>query len=887
MDYNSIKSYFKIKEDHGDKCKAICPAHPDREASLSIGYDGEDNKTLIYCHAGCETIDVIERVGLKITDLFDRELIKENAGSKQNNIEAVYQYKDKENNLAFEKIRFKGKKFSQRRLIDGQTIWGLEKGTYYETFPGSNSFSWKKPKKNPEDAKSIEVEGTEPVLYNLPALLDAAENNKTIFIVEGEKDADNVSSLGLVATCNFDGASKSTQKTKWKKIYNEFFRNAKVVLLPDNDEPGQAHMDSIAKSLHGIAESIKIINLAELPDKGDVSDWLKIGHTKDELLAIVKQTQVWSPEDSGIVEEDNYGIYERNNSYCKWVKDDLQSVSNFIINVNSVIVADTEVYINAVFLNTLGEKMEKTFLTEAFDSIKQLRATLSNPYFSFWGNDKELQTIRNMIFSKDHKHKIGVKCIGFHKINGNDVFVSTDGVIDSDGNKVEDVVMLDDYTETTTNLLTVEPITADELRVLAKNLFNFNRLGITATVLGYTAGTFLAEKLRNRNIKYNHLMVEGPPGSGKSQTVEAIITGILGVEREDILDIGQCTNFALTKASSSSNVIPLILNEYKPNKIGPIKVNLVSTIMRNSYDNSGVRKGTANLKKNKEFNYRAPMIVVGESGMSETANVERSLKVMFYKKSHTTERFAAMAELKEDRSLLNKFGRLLLNLALKKDSKELAEKHKKLFIQMAKVSIRDDRVKESISNCILGLALVKEAFKAVNLDIEQETGYKMSELIDAVRDTASDDLLMGAEGSKNVIDLTLETLNRMAINNVLVNKCDYDAVMDKDGEFVLRLNYKAFYDRFLKYCKDNKIEHEVLQIESFEQQLSNMDYCKASKKGVKFKLNNSFNETKNFRSMIIFADKLKERNIDVDYMIDNKLTESELKVVGLSNASEG
>lgn len=885
MDYNSIKGYFKIKEDHGDKCKAICPAHPDKEASLSIGYDRHENKTLIYCHAGCETKDVLDRVGLKITDLFDKELIKEN--SKEDNIEAVYKYRDKDENVVFEKVRFKGKKFSQRRTVNRQIVWGLDKGTYYETFPGSNNFSSKKPKKNPDNAKTIEMEGVEPVLYNLPALLKAIENNRFIFIVEGEKDVDNVNKLGLTATCNFDGASKSTQKTKWRKEYNETFRNAKVVLIPDNDDPGRAHMLSVANNLNGIAESIKIIYLSEIPEKGDISDWLKIGHAKEELLALVKQTQVWSPEDLSEPEDDNdFGIYERNNAYCKLVKGDLQPISNFIINVNSVIVADNEVYINAVFLNTLGEKMEKTFLTEAFDSIKQLRAMLSNPYFSFWGNDKELQTIRNIIFSKDHKHKIGVKCIGFHKINGEEVFVSTDGVIDSKGNEVEDVVMLDDYTEITTNLLTVEPITDDELKIIAKDLFSFNRIGITATVLGYAAGTFLAEKLRSQNIKYNHLMVEGPPGSGKSQTVESVITGILGVEREDILDIGQCTNFALTKASSSSNVIPLILNEYKPNKIGPIKVNLVSTIMRNSYDNSGVRKGTANLKKNKEFNYRAPMIVVGESGMSETANVERSLKVMFYKKSHTTERFAAMANLKQNRTLLNKFGRLLLNLALKKDSKELAEKHKKLFIQMAKVSIRDDRVKESIVNCILGLALLKEAFKEVSLDIEQESGYRMSELIDAVRDTASEDLLMGAEGSKNVIDLTLETLNRMAINNVLVNKCDYDAVMDKDGDYVLRLNYKAFYDRFLKYCKDNKIEHEVLQIESFEQQLSNMDYIKASKKGVKFKLNTGFSETKTFRSMILYVDKLRDRNIDVDFMVDNKLTESELKVVGTVNQSE-
>lgn len=880
MDYSSIKAHFRIKEEHGNKCKAICPAHPDKEASLSIAYDGSKGGTALFCHAGCETSDIVSAAGLKIRDLFDKPLQKDSEGkaNTSSNIEAVYQYKDKDGNVLFEKVRFRPKRFSQRRTVKGLTIWGLEAGTYYETFPGSKNFSMKERKNN----TAVEVEAVQPVIYNLPAVVEGINYNQTIYIVEGEKDVDNVNKLGLIATCNFDGASKSVRKPKWRREYNETFRGAKVVLIPDNDDPGRAHMENIAENLYDIAESIKIINLPGLSPKGDISDWLQVDHTKEELITIVQQTAVWSKNEGPEPDPDNdiLGVYERGCSYYKFVKKDFHQISNFIIKVQSVIQSDSEVYINAIFHNVYGERMEKTFLTEAFDSIKQLRAMLNNPYFTFWGVDKDLQTIRNIIFSKEHKHKIGVKCIGFHKVNGKDVFVSTDMAIDREGNKVDNVVMLDDYVETITNLLSVDPITADELKSIAKDLFNFNRLGITATILGYTAGTFLAEKLRDKNIKYNHLMIEGTPGSGKSQTVENVITGLLGVGREDILDIGQCTSFALTKTSSSSNMIPLILNEYKPNRIGTIKVNLVSTIMRNSYDNSGVRKGTANLKKNKEFSYRAPLILIGESGMSETANIERSLKVMFYKKSHTTERFTAMANLKDNRLLLNKLGRSLLNLALKKDSKELSEKHRKLVIQMAKINIRDDRIKESIANCILGIALIREVFKSLNLDFEQETGVKMSELVDEIGHTAGEDLLMGAEGSKNVIDLTLETMNRMAINSVIIDKCDYDTVIDKDGDFILKLNYKAFYDRFLRYCKDNRIEHEVLQLESFEQQLSNMEYCKASKKVMKFNIKYESGETKSFRGMVLYVDKLRERNIDIDFMVDTDISKRELKVIG-------
>ena len=290
MDYGTIKSYFKIKEDHGNRAKAICPAHPDKEASLSINYDEKENKTLLYCHAGCETKEILDRVGLKITDLFDKPM-DSNTKSKGRNIEKVYQYRDPEGNVLFEKIRFIPKQFSQRRYVKGMTIWGLEKGKYYETYSGSNEYSMKERL----GAKTIEVEGVEPVLYNLPELLQAIKDDKEVYIVEGEKDADNLKKWDITATCNFDGASKSSQKVKWKKEYNNCFKGAKVIVLHDNDDSGKAHAESVAASLSGIAEYVKCPELPGLDEKGDFSDWQGEGHTKDELIAMVDSAEHWDP----------------------------------------------------------------------------------------------------------------------------------------------------------------------------------------------------------------------------------------------------------------------------------------------------------------------------------------------------------------------------------------------------------------------------------------------------------------------------------------------------------------------------------------------------------------------------------------------------------------
>lgn len=289
MDFKSILERFNVKELHEDVAKAICTAHPDKEASLSIKYDKTEGKTILYCHAGCETRNILSNVGLKISDLFDRPLDKTSGNS---NIEAIYNYKNENGDILFSKVRFKPKKFAQKRIIDGATVWGLDGGTYYETFAGGNNWS----KKKRDNAAIKKFPSCEPVLYNLPQLINAIKQGNEVYIVEGEKDSDNVNKLGLVATCNFDGASKSNQNQKWKKEYNKYFTEADVILIPDNDDSGRGLMNSIAENLNGIAKSIKIINLPEVSEKGDISDWLNMGHTKVELQDLIHKTELWTKE---------------------------------------------------------------------------------------------------------------------------------------------------------------------------------------------------------------------------------------------------------------------------------------------------------------------------------------------------------------------------------------------------------------------------------------------------------------------------------------------------------------------------------------------------------------------------------------------------------------
>ncbi|MCX7428817.1 MAG: hypothetical protein NTW96_24725, partial [Planctomycetia bacterium] len=68
----------------------------------------------------------------------------------------------------------------------------------------------------------------------------------------------------------------------------------------DNDDAGRKHGQQVARSLQGLATSVKVVALPGLPPKGDVSDWLDDGHTVDELLAIVEAAPEWEPKDEPV-----------------------------------------------------------------------------------------------------------------------------------------------------------------------------------------------------------------------------------------------------------------------------------------------------------------------------------------------------------------------------------------------------------------------------------------------------------------------------------------------------------------------------------------------------------------------------------------------------------
>jgi putative DNA primase/helicase len=123
-----------------------------------------------------------------------------------------------------------------------------------------------------------------PILYNLPELITA--NDQHIFITEGEKDADNVSNLGFVATTNVGGCGK------WREQYNKYFQGRRVVIAQDNSDDGKAHGRDVANNLLGVAKSVTLLPPFEGYNERDISDWIKEDDgDRKKLLKLITQTK--------------------------------------------------------------------------------------------------------------------------------------------------------------------------------------------------------------------------------------------------------------------------------------------------------------------------------------------------------------------------------------------------------------------------------------------------------------------------------------------------------------------------------------------------------------------------------------------------------------------
>ena len=263
-----LEKLRKIKRTGTEEWMAQCPCpnHEDNKPSLSLKDVGD--KLLMRCHAGCDTSDVLSALGLSWSALFDNEKPETYDGFHTTcegmPLTDIYEYKD---------------------LKGEETCYYVLR---YEDGEGNKTF---RPWRNENGTPMIGMGDTDSLPYRISGVASSSADDP-IIIPEGEKDADTLHREGFIATTNPFGA------TNWKLEYGEYFLNRNIFVIPDDDESGREHASKVVEMLSGIATRVSILELPNLPGKKtgeDVTDWMREGHTAEELHQLIREAEQTAP----------------------------------------------------------------------------------------------------------------------------------------------------------------------------------------------------------------------------------------------------------------------------------------------------------------------------------------------------------------------------------------------------------------------------------------------------------------------------------------------------------------------------------------------------------------------------------------------------------------
>jgi len=274
MSEQQIASILGNAKKVGNGYLASCPVphhgqgNGDKHPSLSIT-ESDDGNYLFKCHGGCDQQSVfstIKDMGL-LPALPDRPeylaSVKPIPLIAVPTLEQEWHYTDEDGISLFLKQRYK--------TYDA-------KGKTYKTL-----------RVMPDNTRVGKLGDCRIVPYRLPEVLQAVADGKVIYIAEGEKAADALCGLGVVATTSHAGAGG------WNPDLNQYFTGANVVIVPDNDIAGWNYAHRIVESLIGTGstKSIRVLDLTLMDSKEDAYEWVnKYGGDRATLAQAAKACAV-------------------------------------------------------------------------------------------------------------------------------------------------------------------------------------------------------------------------------------------------------------------------------------------------------------------------------------------------------------------------------------------------------------------------------------------------------------------------------------------------------------------------------------------------------------------------------------------------------------------
>ena len=542
---------------------------------------------------------------------------------------------------------------------------------------------------------------------------------------------------------------------------------------------------------------------------------------------------------------ENRGCYVRNSGRGS------TTVTTFTMEPKELLVLPTGDVLKCNVVSSQGQVYEDVLIENSdWHSKAKLLKAIGHQDCAFVGTDQHVQALCYYINAQVEVRKIGTKTIGLV----DDTWVTKNTNITASGiQEPQAIVPFDKGADAFYNKIEYQTVSDAEYSQMASTFYStvtqINKEEVILPWLGWVFATPLKPRMQARLGGFPLVFVHGSQGSGKTSTAEPLMR-LLGYT-DPKPNVVTMKSFPTLKLLSSTNAIPVFLDEYKARELSDEQNNSIHRYMRKAYNSEVESKGRPD-QTTEDYEISAPMAVMGEWNINEPAIKERVIVIRFTpevkKNAHMQNAYKALKQLP-----LETFMPRYIQYVLAQDVDQLlgsASNHVKAVLRGVVLA---PRIENNLTVMVAGLDLFNGY--ATHLGITPPT-YSIDTILkhQLKEITGSDNGLV-----RSAVDQLIEELGIMALKNghFLMTGALWHKEIVIDERKAIAIIFNRIFPEFKEYASRTKYEGDLLDKDSYKRMFGETDYIIDVGRTVDF-------DGKKHRSLCIDIEKAKAAGIDLE-----------------------
>ena len=440
-------------------------------------------------------------------------------------------------------------------------------------------------------------------------------------------------------------------------------------------------------------------------------------------------------------------------------------ISSFIIEpTESVALDDGEIIVGDIHTDRGRTLRGVRFPPTAFVSKRSFIQALPGADMQWTGTDDNVQGVKRVLASRDLPVRTGTQMLGYHETPNGPRWVAEGLLLASDGPCPSDELAFVPNGSSFPGRVRYRIASDSECRDLAEkvlpSLLELNEPRVLLPALGWFFATPFKPRIMELLGHFPILVVWGTKGSGKTTLVKEVLWPLSGVSAISTEPYSATeTEFPLLKLFSSTNSVPVFIDEYRPYDMPPRRLHALHRLLRRIYGSEVEERGRPNLSVT-SYKLTAPVCLAGESRPDDPALVDRIVSV-----TPDANRLEAHPE---HRDALYRLKRIDLGLlaapyiqwTLTRDAEADLEEAERITDQVLSAVPGGDEVairsRDNYRVIVLGLRMFEEFARHMGiaslpaLDLNAALASSIADLGD------------GEGGAKNALDRFIETCSVLA-----------------------------------------------------------------------------------------------------------------------------